>query len=314
MDKINMFTSTGTKFINHFSVIGNIKIDKKATPVSIQIAPTSRCNLNCVFCSNTNRDKQEDLDVYLLIDALKKMRILGAKTVEWTGGGDPSLYTDINEVILVAKALGYKQGFISNGVATNKLLTKNSLKALTWLRISMNCLDYVDDIEMPTIDGTIGFSYVLNEKTLIRNSLVRLNAYVKKYNPSYVRIVPNCQATDEEQVENNRRYSIMVDNWGSPYFYQKKEFGKPERCWWGYFKPFLLHDGYVYPCSSVVLNIDAERKFHEKYRWIKIENMEDLYKGKMVGFSNESCLHCVFKTQNEIVDSLINPKGMEDFI
>jgi len=310
---VNTYTSTGIKLVNHPTVIRNIKIDKKATPVSIQIAPTSRCNLNCVFCSNVNRDKHEDLELDLVLDAMKQLRTLGAKTVEWTGGGDPSLYENINEVIAVANMLGYKQGFISNGVATKKMLSDSSLKKLTWLRISMNCLDYMDNIEIPRIDGTLGFSYVMNEKTK-GNILSKLDNYVAQYNPSYVRIVPNCQSSDEEQEENNKRFASMVHHWGYPYFYQKKTFEKPERCWWGYFKPFLLHDGFVYPCSSVVLNADAERKFHEQYRITKIENVEDLYKGNMVPFSSEHCNHCVFKTQNGIIESLVNPNGMEEFI
>ena len=83
------------------------------------------------------------------------------KTVEWTGGGDPILWDGLNEAIAYCKTLGLKQGIITNGVDMAKGLTKESLETLCWIRISMNCLDYVGDIAMPEYNGTLGFSYVL---------------------------------------------------------------------------------------------------------------------------------------------------------
>ncbi|KKL92266.1 hypothetical protein LCGC14_1886370, partial [marine sediment metagenome] len=80
MDKLSQFTSTGMKIINHPEVIELIKLEGKASPVSLQVAPTSRCNLKCVFCSNVNRDKHEDLDFDELISIIYQLEYLGLKT------------------------------------------------------------------------------------------------------------------------------------------------------------------------------------------------------------------------------------------
>jgi hypothetical protein len=106
----------------------------------------------------------------------------------------------------------------------------------------------------------------------------------------------------------------MVDKIGPPLFYQPKVFSKPDFCYWGYFKPFVLHDGYVYHCSSVVLNQEAERQFHAKYRMGTIEEYCELIKDKIVPYIPKSCSHCVFCTQNETIHDLLNPTGMENFI
>lgn len=313
MNQENTFTSTGAKIIHHPEVIKKVIDGKYATPISLQIAPTSRCNLKCSFCSNANRETHEDLPITEIIDLLRELRRSGLKTVEWTGGGDPTLYEDIQEAIFAARTLGLKQGFITNGILLSKKITQSLLNKLWWVRISMNCLDYVDDIEIPEILGTLGFSYVMNDKTTV-GTIVRLKQHVAKYHPAYVRIVPNCQATDEEQIENNLKYSKMIEDWGTPFFYQAKTFAAPQRCWWGYFKPFVLHDGNVFRCSSVVLNAGSDYTFHEKFKWCTIEELPDMYRSVMKEYTPIECNHCVFKGQNDLVDSLINKTGMEDFI
>jgi len=309
---IHTFTSTGLKLIHHPAVINKIKRERKGAPVSIQIGATSRCNLKCSFCSNANRTKHEDLDLFMLIDFLMRMKELGAKTVEWTGGGDPTMYENINYFLEFAGLVGFEQGMITNGILLRDKIGGDNLDRLKWLRISMNCLDYVGAVDIPKINGTLGFSYVMNVNTS-DHVLTKLHEHVEKYNPKYVRIVTNCLTTDEEQIFNNKKYGARVKNWGPPYFYQPKEFQHSDNCWWCYFKPFLLHDGYVYPCSSVVLNSDANGKFHEKYRWVKMAELPEMYENEMISFPADNCNHCVFKSQNDLVGTLLNPE-MENFI
>jgi MoaA/NifB/PqqE/SkfB family radical SAM enzyme len=240
---------------------------------------------------------------------------MGLRTVEWTGGGDPTLYKRINSCIFYADLLGLEQGFITNGLLLKDMLIQPDIfEKLKWIRISMNCLDYVEevDLDLPGFEGTLGFSYVMNERSMFTMS--RLQDHVHRYKPAYVRIVPNCLATHEEQRTNNEKYSKMVANMGKPYFYQAKVFDTPDNCWWCYFKPFVLHDGWVYPCSSVVLNSGSEDKFHERYRWVSIQELPGVYLRDMKSFPTHDCDKCVFKNQNDMVDDLICPTGMENFI
>ena len=312
MNPIETYTSTGKKLLYHHEVIGKFKTSGIATPVSISIAPTSKCNLKCSFCSNVNRGKHEDIADGVTAKLMKDLTVKGLKTVEWTGGGDPTLYPWINDMIGLADMLGLQQGLITNGVAIAENISQRNLDKLSWLRISMNCLDYIDSIEIPDIKGVLGFSYVMNEKTDHR-VLDRLKRYTKVYEPAYVRIVPDCQTSYDDQEENNRIISSRVAKWGPPFFYQAKYFSRPDRCWWGFFKPFVLHDNWAYRCSSVVLNDDAERQFHKKYRWVKIEDLPELYT-RPAEPAKTLCSHCVFRPQNDLVDMLHVENEMGDFI
>lgn len=312
MNDINTWTSTGIKLIHHPEVVKRIRDRRKASPISLQVGPTSRCNLNCTFCSNANREKHEDLHLQDLIALLDSLVDMGLKTVEWTGGGDPTMYKDINTIIKVASSMGLEQGMITNGILLRDKLTKHSLDLLTWVRISINSLEYVKNVNLPKIEGTLGFSYVINEKTT-EDVLVNIHQHVEKYNPEYIRVVTNCLATDEEQALNNKTYAKLVEHWGKPYFYQPKVFERSARCYWCYLKPFVLHDGFVYPCSSVVLHSHAEGKFHERYRWTKMEDLDDEYARRMISFPTDNCDHCVFKQQNDLIERILNPE-MGNFV
>lgn len=313
MNREAQYTSTGIKLMHHPNLLKALK-GGYAFPVSLQVAPTSICNLNCIFCSNVNRNKNENLSKESIFVLLTQLKMRGLKTVEWTGGGDPTLYKHINEVMSFAASLTLKQGFITNGIEFADKIAPENIYYLKWLRISLNSLDYGKDIKVPSyFHGVLGFSYVMNKKTT-QETINSIFDHVKRYNPIYVRIVPDCQATDEEQVKNNEKFSNMVSKWPPPFFFQKKEFARPERCWWGYVKPFVLHDGFVYYCSSVVLNDSADKQFHWKYRWCSIDMLPKKYDFPIIPFGTESCNHCVFKGQNNLVDSILNPTTMSDFV
>ncbi len=303
MDYQSIYTSTGCKFIHHPELVMRLK-KGLAMPVSLSIAPTSRCNLKCSFCSNVNRDTHEDLDIRECISFVHELRNMGLKAVVITGGGDPTLYRDVNDLIQYCHQIGLKVGMITNGILLKEKVSAECLNVLTWVRISMNAIDYGKNFELPNIKGTLGFSYVLNDKTN-DEILDALDSYVSVYDPAYVRMVPDCQSTTERQVENNLKYGEMVKQLGEPYFYQAKVFERPERCYFCYTNPFLLHDGWIYPCSSVVLNDDAEKKFHEKYRMVHMSQLADLYDMPIASFNNESCHHCVFTAQNRVLDDLL---------
>jgi hypothetical protein len=306
---MNRYISTGKKILRHLDKLKKFQECKIIEPISLQIAPTSRCNLSCCFCSNVNRNKHEDLSI---VDIKYFIASTFPLTVEWTGGGDPTQYEHIKEAILFANKLNLKQGFITNGIALVDKINDH-IKYLDWIRISLNSLDYVDNILIPVnYKGILGFSYVINEKTTLE-TINKLKEYAVKYNPKYIRIVPNCQTSAEDLIEKNKVFSEEVNKWGHPFFYQEKIFSIPNRCWWGYFKPFLLHDGYIYPCSSVVLNDTAERSFHEKFRWKSMDKFIEDSKKVAIPYDCKECNNCVFGEQNNLVESVINPE-MENFV
>lgn len=314
MDKLSTFTSTGIKLIHHPDVLTCLK-KGQAKPVSLQVAPTSRCNLNCSFCSNVNREKHEDLDFQNLKCFIYDLIERGLKTVEITGGGDPTMYKHINQLIEFCHSHFLEVGMISNGVLLKEAISQKNLDKLKWLRVSLNSLEHYGDIDIPEIKGSLGFSFVVHEGVLasISNYTDVLEYYKAKYKPSYIRIVPDCLPNKNEKEIDRECYSLML-NLEPVSFYQRKLFKKPEKCYWGYLKPFLLHDGFVYPCSSVVLNTGSDGTFHERYRLDHMIDFPVVYNNAVAAILTNNCDRCVFTNQNNLVDSIMNPNGMENFI
>jgi MoaA/NifB/PqqE/SkfB family radical SAM enzyme len=303
------YTSTRVKLLHNPDRLAEIK-EGKFRPISIQLAPTDKCNLNCVFCSVKNREMKE-LPYDIATRGVYDLVLLGAKTIEITGGGDPTLYPDINRLINFCDGLGLKIGLISNGVSLDKNIEQEQLKKLTWLRISLNSLDYLRNIKLNIPDNVVlGFSYVWNEKST-RKRFDKILKYKEKYGAKYIRVVPDCR--NVEFIEEYRETIMPMINsieGVNGMFFQEKDYTPPERCWMGYLKPFLNSDGYVYHCSANPL---IDLKFNEKFRMGRIVDIKQIWENP-VPYCSENCGECFFKEHNELLEEILLDVEHEEFI
>ncbi len=310
MNPLTTFTSTGWKILRQPDLIKSFQEGRPA-PQSLQVALTEKCNLKCSFCSVKNREGGFEFDLNHLMSATAKFIELGTRTVEITGGGEPLCYPHLNRYLSYLLGTGVKVGLITNGININTKISRFLIENISWIRISANAYDYTGSLEMPEFPGTLGFSYVWDDKF----SSVRTLAHLKELSPKYIRLVPDCIGTEEEQREKNQYLSRLAKWLGPPVFFQWKEFKAPAHCYWGYLKPFLYPDGYVYPCSSIVLNPDAGRKFHEAYRLSHWSAIESIWRSPVRSLTDTTkCTHCVFTSQNEMLEYCLSPQGHEDFI
>ena len=312
MNKEQLYTSTQNKLLHN---LDRLKEMQKGyfRPISIQLAPTNKCNLNCVMCSVADRNKSEELSLEQSVQVLSDFKTLGAKTVELTGGGDPTMYKHINEVIEYASYNYDGIGLITNGIKLGNISYDN-LGKLTWLRISLNSLDYIDDFELNVPSNiTLGFSYVITGLSS-EAQLERVADYADKYNAAYVRIVPNCLSI--EDISKSTELVLPYLEKYPKFFFQKKKYNVPKQCWMGYIKPFVNPDGYVYHCSATPL---IDRKFTDKFRVCHIDDItttwENAY-GNAKAFNTCNCQEgkCFFAEHNDLIEQVISPCSHKDFV
>lgn len=292
------FTSTRAKILHNTSLMESLRRGRYI-PQSIQLAPTNICNLNCNMCSVKDRGPGE-LTLTQVKNLLVDFAWLGAKTVELTGGGDPTMFPMINETIAGAVSLGYAVGMITNGVALREKVTQDNLDKLAWLRISLNSLDYVREIDVPKIKGTLGFSYVWTNIST-EERLQQIASYAQAHKALYVRIVPNCLDASEKETLHLAVEPFIEKFPGM--FLQEKSTGVPPRCWIGYIKPFVNADGWVYRCSANPLLL---RKFHPAFRMCAVENILNYWQQPATAFSTELCESgkCFFSEQNALIEDI----------
>ncbi len=102
-----------------------------APPYGINIAPTERCNLRCIFCSRSVSVMPEhrEVDRDRLISIIREAGRLGAKLVNLSGGGEPFVRAETTMAILNAvKGAGMGGGFTTNGTLLAEAMIENLVR------------------------------------------------------------------------------------------------------------------------------------------------------------------------------------------
>lgn len=312
------FTSTGEKIYAHQDAISDLRKHRNH-PIVLHIMPTEICNLRCVFCSVAQRGCEGKAYPDLKLDQIKhvvtNLKKIGLKAIILSGGGEPTLYPQINELISFLKSKDLDIGMITNGTLLETHLSDESLKSFTWIRISINTLDYLDDINIPKLDPqktTLGFSYIWNPLTKnetiekIRNKIEKISEYQPV---NYVRLLPDCNLETNELEKAHVELHDIAQKLGEPFFHQYKTHQTPPECHLGRVHPVLYTDGYIYPCDSLVLNSPSEdKKFHQDYSLCKWDEVEKFFNQEFNSslLDTKKCPHCVFARQNILLTNLIN--------
>lgn len=322
---LDIYTSTGKKYARHPEMFNALR-NGIGRPESLQVSLTNKCNLSCIFCSVAERELKQQWDYYDLCKSIQKFMIVGIKTVEFSGGGEPTLHPEFNAITHFAKGLGLRLGLITNGLRL-KYISEHVLKCYDWIRISMVALDYQETIELPDKfpeNVTIGMSYVVGQKeyqgkrTYWKSDLeqlMKIKKYAEKYNVKFIRIVPECFSDENEMNQIHECYQNLCDTLGQPFMFQPKRQKQAEHCWMDSLKPWLHVDGYVYPCNSISLNTDANRDFAPQYRlchWTEIESYYNNRGNQSLDVSR--CDRCTFFSNNKIISELLKPMEMEEFV
>lgn len=131
------------KIFAHLEELDKVKNGERIAPIYVRIKPTNRCNQNCYYCHYKN--PYLDLDQYNPTDEIKREKMLeivqdfkeiGVKAVTFSGGGEPLLYTYIEEAMEKLIEAGIDLSIITNG----SLLHGKKAELLSrakWVRISL---------------------------------------------------------------------------------------------------------------------------------------------------------------------------------
>jgi len=316
LKKEQSYTSTGEKLMYHKDAITDLR-KRKNHPIVLHIMPTEVCNLRCIFCSVAQRGEEGKLYSDLTMDQIRYvvefLKKRGLKAVILSGGGEPIIYPEINELIEYLYQNGLEIGLITNGVLVKDKIKKDNIDKLTWVRVSINTLDYLEKIELPKFNPektTFGMSYIWNDLSNKRFERVKqgIKNISKTHKIEYVRLLPDCNLDDDDLEKMHKKLHKLAKELGEPYFHQYKIHQQPKECHLGRVHPVLYTDGMIYPCDSVVLNSPKDdKKFHQDYalcRWNQIKEFFDKeIKGSLINTSK--CPHCVFARQNKLLTEII---------
>lgn len=321
------YTSTGIKFWRHRTQMEEFKQNRPHTVVSTHISPEGACNLKCPYCSVTYRNTHNRIPLQRIKDYVSTLKEYGLKAVILTGGGEPTLYSQFNELVTWLKSQDLSIGLITNGTQTHRI-SDEALSCLSWARVSINIFEgWQNQITFPrekvSKDCVIGCSIVYtgehersqNDQSNWAELFRNVSRVADKCGAEYIRILPNCLLEQNSLLLQHETLQKILSDVGDPrYFQQYKTHRTPvsSECHQAYFRPYLSEEtwhgdgtpGTVYPCDSVVLN-QATAHFAKTYQICKPEDIRDFLERKsaMSFDPRESCSGCVFSDNVDMLDA-----------
>ncbi|MFH1232460.1 MAG: radical SAM protein [Patescibacteria group bacterium] len=168
---------------------------------SIHLEITGKCNLECVYCYNSQFNNKEKLDKEMSTEDIKRLineaSGMGCNSFTFSGG-DPFLRNDIFEIIEYCK--GRKVNFLTNG----KKLTRDFIEKLSKY-------NQINEIKI-TLDGFDG-----HNKLRKGSNYLDILKSIKLLKKKKMKVVINTEVTELNLPEMNKLYDVLkklkIDRW-----------------------------------------------------------------------------------------------------
>lgn len=290
-------------------------------PYHIQFSPTNRCNAKCTWCSCRNVDRKLEMPLGEIQDMLPYFADSGTAAITITGGGEPTLHPDFEEILATCDKCHFAVGLVTNGLAWTSMARPDSRQecaidavreCVTWLRLS------VTDTESGTYDVgrltrlaallphvDIGVSFTVTRKVSILTAAAIARVAEQTRNVTHVRYVEEILSGAPLEMEFVETACKQHTSKG---IYQQRgswTTGAP-RCLVSKLKPMIDPRGQVFPCCGVQYADGGERQSLDMgaaYRmchWSK-------YSPDTPPFDGSRCVKCYYGQYQGLLEQLEAP-------
>ena len=318
------YTSNNVKLLKHLDTLQDLQ-HNKIKPIMIHLAITNVCNLNCSFCCFKNRSKADKLTLAQIAKVLDSFKLLGVNAMEITGGGEPLLHPNINEVIEYASNLGYKIGICSNGKRLENI-DGGLWDKISWIRLGMYGFDQNYIPNMSVFSGKtvkVSAAYVWDRTTSTIDGFTKMVKFaVENKIPTRVAVNAIKDLKDiEEDMETIKTWyndiKVDVPNIDDYIFisdFNLKLTRKNNNCFMHLIKPFIFTDGNVYVCPSAELSKENNFNVNDEFKLCDIDNITDFYTSSNIIHREHKCSFCKYSSQNELIDDILTETDHNEFV
>lgn len=138
-------------------------------PITVKIDLTNVCNHNCPGCIDFDLIENDNnhLSLGLLDTLLDDLKSCGVSGINYTGGGEPTVHKQFDEIIRMTHEKGFEIGLICNGSRFDKWPMEELLSMFTWIRVSLD--SYNQETHTRTHGPSAKFDLTINNlKKLVR--------------------------------------------------------------------------------------------------------------------------------------------------
>jgi len=160
---------------------------EKASPVTIELVPTERCNLDCLSCWRQGWDKKrleeryaQEMPDQRLLKLVDEAAEIGVQEIAFVGGGEPLFRPITVELMKKIKGHGMECDLVTNGaLLTNELIKEMVRFGVDRIKFSVDGVDAKTHDHLRGVEGTFekvikNIKYFANVKTKIKAGKPRL--------------------------------------------------------------------------------------------------------------------------------------------
>ena len=277
-------------------------------PVHLQFYPTNRCNSRCPWCSCSESDRTLEMPIEEINELVDYFADMGTLAVTITGGGEPTIHRNFQDMMRKFADRQIKIGLVSNGIMWGKMdadpgITK---EVTTWMRISIydTIGDYDTNIvqkicrKLPAVDMSVSFTadHIVNLVTAER--LCRMANDIP--NMTHIRFVQNILDPDHEM------FKMLIDRCqgitSKAIFQYRDEWTKgAKKCLIGLLKPVVDVDGQVYSCCGAQYATEVTRRMPPRMSMGHWRNFH-----RLTHFDGSVCKKCYYESYNQVLEMLVS--------
>lgn len=142
-NKREMRFEPGLKLVRHRE-LGSYLDGNTIAPINIELSPSGKCNAACDWCFyRQDSGKLHGLDSIMFKESrmeglVEEFAGLGVKSINWTGGGEPTFHNSFSKFADLSHWAGLKQGIFTNAIGE---ISYNP-SFFEWIRVSKTNKDW----------------------------------------------------------------------------------------------------------------------------------------------------------------------------
>ncbi len=365
-----------SKALYHTEKIKDLQQNKMIAPTEIQVDLEAYCNDNCSFCSFRKEDAYNNsmlnlieanpgekyhenkpigkpsaesrIPDYFAEELPKQMVEAGIPAIEITGGGEPTLWPRLNDLIENLGKAKRDIGLVTNGSGITDKRIELINQYVTWIRFSMDAatpvthkiihrtpnLDFERRLQkLEKICNTkrpgliIGISFIVTPSNINEVDLAsKLFSEIKGIDHLRFSWMYDKQGTAGLTLEQIDDVKNLISKMQSKYnredfkiFNEKNRidnYSKPNDFGTCYFQKFVWSlgaDCKIYPCC--IMKYHPEHAYADLRKKTLKQIIEDVNtKQQMDGLDPKNCFPCWLRTRNASITSAVEKPMHENFI
>lgn len=300
---------------------------------------TCLCNYACPHCIDKSivKSKEENINYEMnyekITSLLLELRSVGARNIELTGGGEPTLFSRFDDFCRYVYGIGYSLALVTNGSYLHHYFKLFKEIHFSWVRVSLDAgtaqtysklhgvreetfKEVIYNMERISQYTNLGISYIICNTNA--NELKKAYILASEVGAKYFEVKPMRSTKNNEVLEES--HSLMVElNKLKEEENSKTKIISPveslnmkhilgQRCWASDLRTVLTPGG-MYRCTYMrgKEHMPLPQNVEEFIRFRNILNNDYICNGV--------CLFCTRLKLNEAVNSLLkNPQKIEEIM